>query len=384
MSTSAPIPIIQNGLVFCYDTYNVKSYKGQPTTNYAVSPLDLYAWTSSANAATLTRDTSTSLSPVGGIPLKMVTTGTDPYTNTYSSSPWNLAAASSGQTWTYSIWVKANRTMAVSLFLFQADNTGNYLTHNVTGFTATTEWQRISITATLGNASTNYVQVRMDGPDTYTAGDIVWWDGLQLEQKSYATQFVAGTRSNTQGLIDLTRTTVVNLSAAGYDSNANINFSGSQYIITNSPTLASSQSSPFTMLAWNKPSNLTSWQTVFGTHGSYRQIGWGGTSFYYGGNGGGGNSLIADGTGSNNNWYLLAMAYDGTTAYAYKNGVPAGSSSIGSYTGGSNDVNVIGAFTKTGGEYFQGSIPIAMVYNRALASSEILQIYNSTKSRFGL
>lgn len=387
MSTSAPIPIIQNGLVFCYDTYNVKSYKGQPTTNYAVSPLDLYAWTSSANAATLTRDTSTSLSPVGGIPLKMVTSGADAYTNTYNSSPWNIAAASSGQTWTASVWVKANRSITnttCELLILEANSSGTYITAQSVGFYPTTEWQRITYTLTLYSASTAYIQVRLDGPNSYTAGDIVWWDGLQVEQKSYATQFVAGTRSNTQGLIDLSRTTVVNLSAAGYDSNANINFSGSQYIITNSPTLASSQSSPFTMLAWNKPSNLTSWQTVFGTHGSYRQIGWGGTSFYYGGNGGGGNSLIADGTGSNNNWYLLAMVYDGTTAYAYKNGIPAGSSSIGSYTGGSNDVNVIGAYTKTGGEYFQGSIPIAMVYNRALASSEILQIYNSTKSRFGL
>lgn len=391
MSTSAPIPIIQNGLVFCYDTYNVKSYKGQPTTNYAVSPLDLYAWTSSANAATLTRDTSTSLSPVGGIPLKMVTTGTDPYTNTYSSSPWNLAAASSGQTWTYSIWVKANRTMAVSLFLFQADNTGNYLTHNVTGFTATTEWQRISITATLGNASTNYVQVRMDGPDTYTAGDIVWWDGLQLEQKSYATQFVAGTRSNTDSLLDLNRTATFNLSGTSFDTGANITFTATSNISLG-PVSTYLPTTAITVNTWVRPNVVNSgYKKIFGTYtagtatiqGIYFSIGPSPYNTYFG--------LVTTG-GSNFATYAqdisttkhtnLCGTYDGAIIKLYANGVLVATQA---HTGtiGNGGIGRISGYDNNQ-EIWDGNIDVVSMYNRALTQSEILQNYNSTKSRFGL
>jgi hypothetical protein len=38
----------------------------------------------------------------------------------------------------------------------------------------------------------------------------------------------------------------------------------------------------------------------------------------------------------------------------------------------------------TGNDYFQGYIAIVQVYNRALTNSEVIQNYNSLKSRFGL
>lgn len=380
MSVWAPTKVISDGLVFYYDTGNDKSYAGPPTTNL-VNP----SWTN------WTLDSSGY--STGGT---RTITSNNPYECTIVDISSNtrqwiyITGISASTTYTFSVLYKKIAGTPTLRFQIQAYNNDTYV--SLMSFATTVDlgitdiygWQKAKITLTTPAGCNKILWFMQDGDDYTGYTHSFMLANVQCEQKSYATPFTPSSRSDTQGLIDLTRTTVINLSAAGYDSNADINFSGSQYIITNSPTLASSQSSPFTMLAWNKPSNLTSWQTVFGTHGSYRQIGWGGTSFYYGGNGGAGNSLIADGTGSNNNWYLLAMVYDGTTAYAYKNGVPAGSSSIGSYTGGSNDVNVIGAYTKTGGEYFQGSIPIAMVYNRALAASEILQNFNATKGRFGL
>jgi hypothetical protein len=37
-----------------------------------------------------------------------------------------------------------------------------------------------------------------------------------------------------------------------------------------------------------------------------------------------------------------------------------------------------------GQEPFQGSIAQVLIFNKALTASEVLQNYNSTKSRFGL
>jgi hypothetical protein len=42
------------------------------------------------------------------------------------------------------------------------------------------------------------------------------------------------------------------------------------------------------------------------------------------------------------------------------------------------------AARNTGARNFEGSIPIARVYNRALSASEITQNFNANKARFGL
>jgi hypothetical protein len=390
MSTRGPMQVSPSGLVFYYDTFNSKSYKGQPTTNVAVNPLDLFAWcTSGANAATLARDTSTSLSPAGGIPMKMTTTGNDPYTNTYASSPWNLAAAASGQTWTYSAWVKANRSLSVSLFLFEAASNGTYLTHNAQSYTATTEWQRVSITSTFSNASTAYVQARVDGPDSYTAGDVVWWDGLQVEQKSYATQFAAGTRTVTNGLVDLTENYTVNLTNAGYDSNANITFNGSSNYIT-AYTIPDS--------FWNAGSWSVSVWIKFNavSKGSDNAIfGHGVASYSNGLHLAERNSVVYFGFYSNdlsgtiplaaNKWYNIVWVFNYSTKLKqiYVNGVFDTSGGSVGYSGTGTNTE-FGRYPWSTGNLTNSTISSIYGYNKVLTASEVLQNYNRTKSRFGL
>jgi hypothetical protein len=207
---------------------------------------------------------------------------------------------------------------------------------------------------------------------------------IQIEQKGHATNFIAGSRSNTQGAIDLTGTGTIDLTNAAYDSNGGLYFNGTGFCTTTAAVLPSANSTPITLIAWCKPTNLTSWQTVLGTHGSFRQIGFNGSNFYFGGNGGGGNNFVSGGSVSNNNWYMLAMVYDGgTTGYGYLNGTLASSGNIGS-NGGSNGVQCIGSYHSGGYEKFQGYISECYVYNRALTASEILKNFNARKGRYGL
>ena len=395
MSTSAPIPLIQNGLVFCFDTNNIKSYRGQPTTNYYTNGQlasgnnvgqeggsnptnEVVIFPNPGDSPYCVRSTA-----VGGsiyTEYQLTVYNTIVANTTYCLSCW--VAWTPDWDGTYSVfhmrWYDSGGSQAGASGLEQGTTIETRVVNGLT-------WYRRYYTFNSGS-SVNGTHDWYAGYYSNNTKGYRYFTNFQLEAKSYPTPFVDGTRSNTQGLLDLTRTNTINLSAASFSSNpsTSIVFSGAQYIVNSTPTLASSQTTPFTMLAWCKPTNLTGWQTVFGTHGSYRQVGWNGTTFYFGGNGGGGNSFVSGGSGSNNNWYLLAMAYNGTTAYGYKNGDLVASGSIGSYTGGSNGVNVVGAFTSTGGEYFQGEVPIAMVYNKVLTASEILQIYNATRSRFGL
>jgi hypothetical protein len=380
-----------SGLVFYYDTFNNKSYKGQPTTNVAVNPLDLYAWcTSGANAATLARDTSTSLSPAGGIPMKMTTTAADPYTYTYNSSPWNLNAASQGQSWTMSVWAKANRNLTCELFLFEANSSGVYTNLSTSGISVTAGWQRFILSRTNTDATTAYVQVRLDGPNSYTAGDVVWWDGLQVEQKSYATQFAAGTRSVTNGLVDLVGNCTVNLNSSSFDSAANITFGGSNCItVDDTPAIALSGDKSFCM--WIYFDQDASCGFGGKSNGTVS-----GMSLGYGWSGGGFMALawntanspaLAKDSRDYKKWVYLAAVQNGSTRYIYAVdaiGIRSTSSSGGTHSWSNSLPLKIGRINDHAQVPSGTKIGEVSVYNRALTQSEVLQNFNRSKSRYGL
>lgn len=145
-----------------------------------------------ATRATMSRDDTVTDSPAGGVPLRMVTTATnDPYTNTYNSATWNFAdgLVASGQTWTFSVYVKADRSTQAQIFLFEANSAGSYSALTQQVFNVSTSWQRISITRTLSNTSSVALQVRLDGADSGTTGTVYWWDGVQVERGNTATEF---------------------------------------------------------------------------------------------------------------------------------------------------------------------------------------------------
>ena len=107
--------IATSGSVLIYDTGDtINSYLGEPTTNVVntngqnFNPLDLYTWVTNGATSFWSRDTTIAKSPVGGIPVKEVSVGTDSYSSTYNTAPYTLGAASQGQTWTVSVLIHAS------------------------------------------------------------------------------------------------------------------------------------------------------------------------------------------------------------------------------------------------------------------------------------
>lgn len=178
--------IVTDGLMFCIDPANKKSY----SRNCHPMPTDIYGWASvyGAARATISKDISV-VSPVGNTPLKFVNNGNDSFINTYNASRWNLAPAVAGQTWTVSVYAKASVATTIDIFIFGATSSGGYVEAPAGTLDITTEWKRYSYTYTFTNPSTAYIQTRLDGPGVYTSPVSIWFDGLQVERSASMTEF---------------------------------------------------------------------------------------------------------------------------------------------------------------------------------------------------
>lgn len=164
-----------------------------PEINYEVKIEDnpfvlsinpIHQFGAEANRAIMSRDETITSSPTRGTPLKMEVSGLDPYTETYRNKKWNIAKASVGEKWTFSIYAKADSKTTGELFIFEADENGNNIVNKAKTIELTTDWRRYDFTHTVTDGSAEYLQVRMDGPDDReSVQDVtIWWDGLQLEQ----------------------------------------------------------------------------------------------------------------------------------------------------------------------------------------------------------
>lgn len=150
-------------------------------------PLDIHEWSSSANmnASTQTRDTSVTDSPYGGVPVRMNVTGNDPFFTTYNGSTWNIAAASTGQTWRVKVLAKASQATTGEIFIFGVNSSGSFLGGFGTNFssgavTIGSDWSECSHTFTFNDSDVAFIQTRLDGPPTGGSGINIWFDGLQV------------------------------------------------------------------------------------------------------------------------------------------------------------------------------------------------------------
>jgi hypothetical protein len=82
---------------------------------------------------------------------------------------------------------------------------------------------------------------------------------------------------------------------------------------------------------------------------------------------------------------MVALSVTSTAATAYlgqTNGITTATNTVSHASSLLDDIKL--AQDDTGGRFFNGSIAIAQIYNRALSATEITQNFNSTKTRFGL
>lgn len=437
MSTRGPSQVSSNGLVFYYDTFNNKSYLGEPTVNYSYDhnpridqSYSLWSPGYGGTFATKHPDAIRVYNDAGSEITSYVNTGVTDWTNTYHAiwtydpvlqrpvvtmrdidGQWkakyiytginfNSLGMTVGSKYTIS-WLQwtDNLTKRANVGLYTRNNSVVYnFWDGLSGGsststnTLTNTWQRVYHTFTVTsnwNLSDSWNQIYMYGMD-YVRGTVKIAD-VQFELKDHPTQFSkAQTRSVTTGLVDLTGNCTVNLNSSSFDTAANITFGGSNCItVDDTSAIALSGDKSFCM--WIYFDQDASCGFGGKSNGTVS-----GMSLGYGWSGGGFMALawntanspaLAKDSRDYKKWVYLAAVQGGSTRYIYAVdaiGIRSTSSSGGTHSWSNSLPLKIGRINDHAQVPSGTKIGEVSVYNRALTQSEVLQNFNRSKSRYGL
>jgi hypothetical protein len=403
MSVSVVGKNVTDNLVFHIDTFNAKSYVGQPTTNLN-SQISNYTGTSYCSSGEWTSDptrftktyNSTISTPIGTGATLCVESGTAGYHHLSTMGGGGENGLNSISCYVYPLSTITNFTIGM------LNDSGNQVSFDLSTKTITygggienrsafctdvqgyPGWLRVG--ANIEGRFGGWVgSVGINTGGSYTPSSpykAFYITGLQYEYKDHPTPYVFGTRSNTQGLLDVTRNTLVDLTNAGYNTSSEISFNGSSNYIINSTNLL--PTSAYTKVAWFNTNNTSATNNIVSGGSSAAHAFWlgGGTKLYAGHNGNW-YTVTSTTTISANTWYFGAVSFDTTNGWKlYVNGnLEATNSGTTTFTGANPGDIQMGSYG--GANYFSGKIAMASVYNRVLSSDEILKLYNNTKARYG-
>jgi len=237
---------------------------------------------------------------------------------------------------------------------------------------------------------------------TYTYGTIIsyWfangsppfkWDlaNIQVEQKDHSTAFVAGSRSNTQGLLDLTSNCTVDLTYAAYNSSSEITFNGSSRFTSSNAIFNRSNGQEITVTCWMKTARNAGQYQIIAENRSFDTSLYNWILYQHTDNG----AISFHGIAQNkstyipplNQWiYVANTVTSGGVSTLYINGIST--YVVTGYTYGNSttpSLLCVGG-DGNGAECIQGSIDTVAIYNRALSASEILKNFNSQRSRYSV
>jgi len=250
-------------------------------------------------------------------------------------------------------------------------------------------------------ATTTIIRVRFDfvGLSAGNTGEAInitgyLFGGFQLNIGTVVTDYVATTTVQS-----LRPTTWTDISGKGnngaiqtgvtYNTLGYFDFNGTNgYVgLANQPTGFAYGAAPGTICAWAKTNTISgSWSWIFSygspSSGNSRFIGINGSTYYAGGFGGTGvTGDVTIGGVLLNTWVHVTEVYDGTIAYLYLNGVLAASDAKTWNT--TVGIASVGRQVNSN-EYWNGSISVMHVYNRALSATEVKQNFNTHRIRYGV
>jgi len=292
-------------------------------------------------------------------------------------------------TYTVSFWSKSVDTSAVGKQI-------QYQNYNYTGGSAAGfygyftlgpigVWQKQSFTFT-------YTYVNVISYWFANGSPPFKWDlaNIQVEQKDHSTAFVAGSRSNTQGLLDLTGNSTISLANAGFDASSLIDFNGSSnYInVPHNSTIALSNAMSWEFILY--PTEISYYKSVFsksnyGNSTGYICLHTNGSSLRLETSDVASSTRYLDTSFSSvltlNTYVFCTLTYDGSNFRLYKNGILNGTVAW-TYGIGSNTADFQIGIGWPG--YWKGKIESFKIYNRTLSASEILKNFNSQRSRYSV
>jgi hypothetical protein len=160
----------------------------EATTNLVTNPsmeTNTTGW-GVLGSATLTRDTVFAL--FGNASLKIVTNGVGGGEGFVS--PTNSIPATNGQSITYSIWLRGSGTLVLVADLYNSSNVFLQTLTTSPTITLSDTWTRTTFSFNVTNASAAFVQFIARTPTQQAS--TMYADGIQVEQKGYATSFTDG------------------------------------------------------------------------------------------------------------------------------------------------------------------------------------------------
>lgn len=376
MSAHANPDIVDDGLVFLYDTDDGKSFKGEPTTNYG--PASFGDWGTESTAERIATGNTFNGQPT----YNCRTVVGQSYRGIEKTISGLRTAAGSSGTVTMSCMVRNNNATAYNMFAYIGHDFGS-----TRSIAANSDWQKVQWTVNQSSMNNDYVEFR---PYTNNASIYLEMTMPMVEvNKGHATQFVNGTRSATQGLLDRTGTSTINISNASFDSNAQMAFDGTDgYFEISDPNVSSSDGFSIELII--KPDNPTSSPAVIvpNSGGIDHWLRFDGNGRLYirmipAANSGGQNFRTSTQLSSGNYHHVVFTFKQSEGGKAYYNGALETSAAA---TLTALDWSSIWRIGQRGNNtmFFEGELPVLKVYNRALTAAEILQNFNATKSRFGL
>jgi hypothetical protein len=444
----------EENLVFGYDLGDVSnSYKGAPTVNYishqnavAQSSYTSYSATSNGNWNNNHPNAIRAYNVDGGEITGYVNTGVGDWENTYhavweydaelgrpvvvmdcTDSNWKAKSFNpntgqwASQGWTVGTkyvvsWLQwtthLDKSPHVGLYTKNSSNSNNFwdgLSNNSTTSrnTKVRTWQRVYHVFTVTSnwdQTIDYQRIYMYGHYFRNGAGVKFKIAdVQLEiNQDYASPFTGNsagtsgrtTRSATQGLLDLTGNSTIDLTNVSFDSNAQMTFDGTtDYISMNAQNLVGATAG--TVSAWVNLAQANvnhagifccqvgpAWADMrvvlnVSTPNRIRLAISDGTNSTQ-------DSCRTNSTLSYNTWYHIVATYDGTSAKIYVNGVldETHNTTItpGTFTPGATMIG----YQNYSNRYFNGDIAAVATYNRALSAEEIKSNFNAIKGRFNI
>lgn len=311
----------------------------------------------------------------------------------YGPTDWGAVPSgtiTAGRTYTVQGWVKAADSASVGKLV----NAHTYYNHSGgaysdgTNYTLTDQWQLVSHTHTAQyNATSGGIMYFF----TQNSGAVKMYltmTGVFLD-KTHAVQWIVGgsTRSNTQGLLDLTNTGTINLSTMSFNGNAKMVFDGTDdYInVTGVPNLTTDLTAEVIF----KPTNTRSdWVRLVGTGGNSGNRTFGlwyyspANYLLYQRYGAGDPAIIIVRPLTINQYYHFAATTSGNSHVLYLDGTIIGTSTASGPWPASGENVTIGyaGFHSP----MIGDIDVVKLYNRALTSTEVSNNYLKYKRQYGL
>ena len=362
--------VVTRDLLFYYDSVNPKSWKGSPTTNLLEGNLSSFS-------DIVGNSTRTVISPNE---VRWVNNGAG-VTVVRLYVP--LASLNNAQTYGVSVYVK--------------DLVG----------TATLDWcdQPVtgtpSLTNTAGRLQGTGSRSTYDGTFrfldvTLTTGGMMTLYDPQIDSNNYVSAYTPPTtsRSTSQVLLDLTNLNTITATALTYQTNDTFRFDGSNDYLTisNFPTKPTVS---ITCEAWIRPTKPSITGTQRGAAisavnsmylGLIDSIDGGVTYALHWAN----QTSVSRVTSQvanvpNNRFSHIVGTYDGVTTKAYLNGVEVYSAAqTGTIPDSTYVIGTYGLGLQDAVHNFNGDIPIARIYSRALSAIEVAQNFNAMRGRYGL